>query len=119
MSDQRKDIRTKLMAFTPAYDYGTHALLGYVGNINLLGAMVVSEHYVEAGRDMILDIQLPEGLEGVMDRSLQMPAHIAWCRADETVKSFTIGFEFTKITPEQKAVIQAILNRYHFSYDLK
>ena len=116
MNDPRKETRKKLMAFTPVYDSATRALLGYIGNINLHGVMVVSEHGAETGKDITLNIELPNGLLDTVDKNLLMPAHIAWCKSDESVKSFTIGFEFTKTTSEQEATIQAILDRYHFRY---
>ena len=117
MSDPRKETRKKLMAFTPVYDSATRVLLGYIGNINLHGVMVVSEHAVEIGRDITLIIELPNSLLDTVDKNLLMPAHIAWCKPDKSVKSFTVGFEFTKETPEQESTIQAILDRYHFRYN--
>src|SRR5690349_11392140 len=101
MSDQRKDSRKKLMAFTPVYDSISHSLLGYVGNINLLGLMVISEHSVEVGREVMLDIKFPT------DQTLITEARVAWCKQDDSPASWTIGFEFTKITAEQKAAIEA------------
>ncbi len=116
MSDKRKDTRKKLMAFTPVYDFISHALLGYVGDINQSGVMVVGEHAAEIGNQVILNIDLPDGLVDVTEKTLLLPARTAWCKPEEAVKSFTIGFEFTGITTKQEEVIQAILNRYHFRY---
>jgi Tfp pilus assembly protein PilZ len=116
MSDQRKDIRKKLMAFTAVYDSISNSLLGYVGNINLSGIMVVSEHAAEPGREVVLNIEFPKGMLEIEDKPLVIPAHVAWCNQDKSAQSYTIGFEFKEITAEQAAVIRAILERYHFRY---
>jgi Tfp pilus assembly protein PilZ len=117
MSDQRKDSRKKLMAFTPVYDFISHALLGYVGNINLSGVMVVGEHAVEVGKDLTLHIELPESLLDKPNQNLLMPARVAWCKEETAAKSFTVGCEFTNVTAEQQETIEAILERYHFKYE--
>src|SRR5690349_21001337 len=116
MSEQRKDTRKKLMAFTPVYDSISRSLLGYVGNINLLGLMVISEHPVEIGREVVLDIKFPTDLDKKSGQTLITPARVAWCKQGDSPKSWAIGFEFTKITAEQKAAIEALLERYHFRY---
>jgi Tfp pilus assembly protein PilZ len=115
-SDPRKDIRKKLMAFTPVYDSITNTLVGYVGNINLFGMMVVSEHIAEVGREVILNVEFPNSLLKAEEKNLVAPARVAWCKQDESIKSCTIGFEFTKITPEQGALIRTIMERYHFRH---
>lgn len=116
MNDQRKDSRKKLMAFTPVYDSISRNLLGYVGNINLLGLMLVSEHPAEVGREVILNIEFPSESRDMANPKLIMPAHIVWCKPSETPNSWTIGFEFKKLTLEQENTIQAILERYHFRH---
>jgi Tfp pilus assembly protein PilZ len=115
-SDPRKDIRKKLMAFTPVYDSITNSLVGYVGNINLFGMMVVSEHMAEVGREVILNVEFPKSLLEGQEKNLVAPARVAWCKQDESIKSCTIGFEFTKTTEEQTALIRAIMERYHFRH---
>jgi len=116
MNEQRKDTRKKLMSFTTVYDSVSHTLIGYVGNINLLGVMVVGEHPVEVGKETILHIELPTSTENI-DNKLVMPVRAAWCKQEESAHSYTIGFEFKEITPTQAVTIQAVLDRYHFRYN--
>src|SRR5688572_7830341 len=115
-SDPRKDIRKKLMAFTPVYDSISNSLVGYVGNINMFGMMVVSERVAEVGREVILNVEFPKSLLEADDKNLVAPARVAWCKQDESIKSCTIGFEFTKTTAEQTALIRRIMERYHFRH---
>lgn len=117
MSNQRKDARKKLMSFAPVYDSASRSLWGYIGNINLNGVMVVGEHSAEVGKESILQIELPTSIsEDVAESTLTMPSRVAWCKEEESAKSYTIGFEFKEITPAQEAVIQAILDKYDFKY---
>lgn len=116
MNDQRKDTRKKLMAFTPVYDAREHALLGYIGNLNLRGVMLVGEHELEIGKEYRLHVELPSSFSEQETQKLTLLARVAWCKAEDTVKSFTIGFEFTDLKPEQETAIQAILERYHFRH---
>jgi Tfp pilus assembly protein PilZ len=115
-TDPRKDIRKKLMAFTPVYDSISNSLVGYVGNINMFGMMVVSERVAEVGREVILNVEFPKSLLEADDKNLVAPARVAWCKQDESIKSCTIGFEFTKLTPDQSVLIRTIMERYHFRH---
>ena len=117
MSDQRKDIRKKLMAFTPVYDSISRSLLGYVGNINILGIMIISEHSLDMGREVILNIEFPKSLAEAQEKNLITPARVAWCNQDQAAKSYMIGFEFTKLTPEQTETIRIIMERYDFRHN--
>src|SRR5689334_6362645 len=117
MSDKRKDVRKKLMAFTTVYDSISRSLLGYVGNINMLGLMIISEHPLEIGREVMLNIEFPKSLAESGDKNLVTPARVAWCNQDSSVKSYTIGFEFTKLAPEQAETIRVIMERYEFRHN--
>ncbi|MCC7118962.1 MAG: PilZ domain-containing protein [Anaerolineales bacterium] len=117
MNDQRKETRKKLMAFTPVYDARERSLLGYIGNLNLRGVMLVGEHALEISKAYSLHVELPSSLAEQEVDKLTLSARVAWCKAEDAVKSFTVGFEFTELKPEQEAIIQAILERYHFRYN--
>jgi Tfp pilus assembly protein PilZ len=116
MDHHRKEPRKKLMAFTPVYNFANKSLLGYISNITLEGMMVVTEHPVEAGQEITLDIELPSDLPIETDPQFLIQARIAWCKPDDDLKSYTIGFQFINTTPKQIEVIEAILERYHFRY---
>ena len=117
-SDKRKAIRKKLMAFTPVYDTNPRVLLGYVKNLSLLGIMVVGEKAVETDIDKVLKIEFPGDLPDVISTHITIPARAAWCKQDESLRYFDIGFEFTKVTPEHANLFQAIMARYQFRQDM-
>ena len=114
MSEQRKETRRKLMAFTPVYDSIQSFLLGYVEDLTLLGIMVVGEKLLEINKDRVLKIVFPNNLSDVIASHVTIPARVAWCRQDENRRYFNIGFEFTEVKPEHTKIFQAILERYQF-----
>jgi hypothetical protein len=117
MSDQRKETRKKLMAFTPVYDSKQKVLLGYVGDLTLLGVMVIGERLVEINEQRILQIKFPNDLPDELATQITIPARVAWRRQDESPRYFNIGFEFIEVKPEQIKLFQAILERYQFRQD--
>ena len=114
MSEQRKETRRKLMAFTPVYDSTQNILLGYVEDLTLLGVMVVGERLLEINKERVLKIEFPNDLPDVTASRITIPARVAWCKQDESQRYFNIGFEFTEVKPEQMKIFQAILERYQF-----
>ena len=117
MSEQRKEERKKLMAFTPVYDHRKSNLLGYLGDLTLQGAMVVGDKPVEINKELTLAIEFHETPEVPATR-MTLPARVAWCRHEEQSPYYNTGVEFLELTDQNKLVIAAILKRYQFSQDL-
>jgi hypothetical protein len=118
MSEQRKETRKKLKAFTPVYDSNQRLLLGYVGDLTLLGVMVIGEKPMVINKEAVLKIEFPDNLSDGIATDITIPARVAWCRHDENPQYFNIGFEFTKVTPQHTKIFQAILERYQFRQDI-
>jgi Tfp pilus assembly protein PilZ len=118
MSEHRKETRKKLMAFTPVYDSNQRLLLGYVGDLTLLGVMVIGEKSLEINKEVVLKIEFPDNLSDVIATHITIPARVAWCRHDESPQYFNIGFEFTEVTLQHTKIFQAILKRYQFRQDI-
>lgn len=118
MNEQRKEIRKKLIAFTPVYNSKQKVLLGYVGDLTLLGVMVVGERSQEINNEVVLRIEFPNDLTDVTATHITIPARVAWCRQDaESSRYVNIGFEFTEVKPEHAQLFQAILGRYQFRHN--
>lgn len=117
MSDRRRETRKKVMAFTPVRDAKSGALLGYLGDLNMLGAQLIGEKPLEPNTLITLRIELPNDLPGITAGRLSIPARVARCIVDEdTSHEFHIGFAFLDVKPEQALIIQAVLERYFFRY---
>ncbi len=118
MQDRRKQPRKKLTAFTPVYLSEKRTLLGYVRDLNLQGAMVIGEKALETGTQLTLEINFPGDLPGISATQVTLPARVVRCIPDNSPRSFNLGFEFSEVGPEQARILQALLDRYHFGYQV-
>ncbi len=117
-SERRKELRKKLMAFTPVYDLEKGILLGYIRDLTLQGALVIGEKFLDSGTQTTLAFELPGGLPGITVTRMKITARVARCVQDESSKTYQIGFEFTATSPEQTEILQALLQRYHFRHKI-
>ena len=118
MDERRKEPRRRLTAFTPVYDLHPRILLGYLGDLNLLGAMVIGANLTTINKQTTLEIRFPGELSHITVLPVFIPARIAWCRPDENPKYYNIGIAFTQVSPEHKDIFERILERYHFRHAL-
>jgi hypothetical protein len=117
MSDRRKELRKKLMAFMPVHT-AAGSLLGFLGDLTFQGALVIGEKPLGMGQQVILEITLPDDLPRPSSgHHLTIQAQVVRCVPDELAPhEFNLGFEFTSLNPEQIQLIHALLERYHFRY---
>lgn len=113
MKEKRKQERKVLVAFTPAYDLDAKALLGYIRDLTLQGAMVSGEAALEVDRNLTLGIDFRETAETPAVR-VHIPVRAAWCEKDEGSSYYKTGFEFLELSDQNKRVIEAVLERYQF-----
>lgn len=118
MSDRRKETRKRFTAFTPVYDLYPRILLGYLGDLNMQGALVIGKKLTTINKETVLEIIFPGELADITVVPITIPVRIAWCRPDEQSQSYSIGVEFTDLTPLYRDLFQKILERYHFRYSL-
>jgi hypothetical protein len=116
MSNQRKESRKKLVAFTPVYDLLHKTLIGYVGDLTPQGVMVIGQKQLDVNKSLTLGIEFPDEDSKAHTLKIVIPARAAWCRPDETPQYFNVGFEFLDISPENAKIINAILSRYQFRH---
>lgn len=113
MEERRKQPRKDLMSYSQVFDVHGGYLIGYLGDLNLLGAMVISDQEMKPNIDLTISIQLPE-LEDLSDTTMELPARIAWCQEDLSPEYFNVGIEFKTVTEAQKQIIEAIMENYEF-----
>jgi c-di-GMP-binding flagellar brake protein YcgR len=114
MSNNRKEERENLKAFTPVFRLKPRVVLGYIEDLTLSGAMIIGEKEQESDQQMTLSIEFPGSLPDFDVSNIVIPARVAWCRKEANSEYFMIGFEFVEVTPENKKLIEAILRRYRF-----
>ena len=116
MRERRKEQRKTLMAYTQVFDLYGGYLLGYLGDLTQMGAMVIGEKAIDENVELTLAIELPD-LPKITATRITIPARAAWCQEDLSPEYFNVGFEFKKVDDDQKRVIQAIIDQYEFRRD--
>jgi hypothetical protein len=113
MEERRKQPRKDLMSYSQVFELYHGKLIGYLGDINLLGAMVIGDEQLEVGKPLTISIQLPE-LPEITATRMALPVRVAHCQKDLSPEYFNIGLEFTLVTDMQRKIIQAIMDNYEF-----
>jgi hypothetical protein len=113
MQERRKQPRKELMSYSQVYDLYNGKLIGYLGDINMFGAMVIGDESLETNATMTISIQLPE-LPGISATRMAVPARVAYCKQDLSPEYFNIGLEFKLVTDHQKVIIESIIENYEF-----
>lgn len=113
MQERRKQPRKDLMSYSQVFELYHGKLIGYLGDINLLGAMVIGEEPYEVGAQINISIQLPE-LPDVKATRMALPVRVAHCQKDLSPEYYNIGLEFTLISDHQKKIIESIIENYEF-----
>lgn len=117
MQERRKQERKNLVAYTQVFDLYGGDLLGYLGDLTISGAMIISEKAMKQDMEITLAIELPE-LPNIKAVRMSLAARVAWCQQDLSPQYFNVGFEFKQVTPDQKKMIETIIENYQFRRDV-
>jgi hypothetical protein len=113
MQERRKSPRKDLMSYSQVFDVHRGKLIGYLGDLSLMGAMIIGDEPQKVDETATISIQLPE-LPNINATHLMLEVRIAWCHQDLSPEYFNIGMEFRAVTDEQKKIIEAIIDNYEF-----
>ncbi len=116
MQERRKQPRKNLMSYSQVFDLYEGRLIGYLGDLNLLGAMIIGEQELRVDATFTISVQLPE-LPNTSATRLALPARVAWCQPDLSPEFYNMGLEFTLVTDDQKPIIEAVMEHYEFRRD--
>lgn len=105
------------MAYSQVFDLYGGQLLGYLGDLNVLGAMVIGDKALPKNTTITLAIELPE-LEYVRATRVIIAARAVWSDLDISPDYFNIGLEFLEMKPEQRGIIEAMMNQYEFQRNI-
>ena len=117
MSKLRMEKRRKVLAFTPVYKAKTKVLLGYLGDLTLKGALLISEKPIAVDRVLKLEIEFRKKSVTPAKRT-PIDAVVAWCKQEEHKTYYNNGLVFLQLTPKDKKTIGAILEKYQFTRDV-
>ena len=113
MEERRKQQRKDLMSYSQVFDLYNGKLIGYLGDITQMGAMVISEEPMEIDTALTISIQLPD-LPKIKATRVALPVRVAYCHKDVSPEYFNIGLQFKLVTDHQKTVIEAVIKNYEF-----
>jgi c-di-GMP-binding flagellar brake protein YcgR len=106
------------MTFTPVYDVRRNILLGYLGDLTLKGALLVSETPVETGRILNMAVEFREASDTPPSTRMVISARVVWCKLEEHRTYYNVGMEFLELTEQDKRAIEAILEKYEISHKM-
>jgi hypothetical protein len=101
------------MSYSQVFDVNRGKLIGYLGDLSLIGAMIIGDEPQKTDEKMTISIQLPE-LPDVSAKNLVLRVRIAWCHQDLSPEYFNVGMEFSVVTDDQKKIIESIIENYEF-----
>jgi len=113
MQDRRRQARRDLMSYSQVHNLQDGKLIGYLGDLTQLGAMVISDQFVDQNTDLHVSIELPE-LPDIHETSLIISVRIAYCHQDISPDYYNLGLEFNSITDKQMSIILSVINNYEF-----
>jgi hypothetical protein len=117
MDERRKIPRKYLMVYSRVFDRVSGKILGYLSDLNLMGAMIISDDPLPEGNSISLRLDLPDPPLFSTDH-INMDARIAWCRPDIDPAFYNIGFEFDAVSDEQSKIIEDMIDAYEFRRDI-
>lgn len=116
MKERRKLPRKYLMVYSRVFDQKTGRIIGYLSDLNQLGAMTISDDPLPVDSVIELRFDLPDPIIFSSDH-LNIKARVAWCQADINPVFYNIGFEFLNISPKEADIIEQMIITYEFRRD--
>lgn len=117
MDERRKLERKYLIVYSRVFERNLGRMLGYLGDLSLSGAMIISEQAQTVNSVMPLRFDLPD-LNLFSANQLDISARVAHCEPDINPAFYNIGFEFLEVAPEQKEIIEKMMEAYEFRREL-
>lgn len=113
MNERRRLSRKYLIIYSRVFERTLGKLLGYLADLSLEGAMIISEGKLDVDTLLSLRFDLPD-MNAFESNSLNLPARVARCDPDISPGFYNIGFEFQEVNEEQKAILLKMMDMYEF-----
>ena len=112
MEDRRRLSRRHILFYSRVFDRKSGVFLGYLGNMNEGGLMIISEDPIDINQDFLLRIDLPEDIYSMS--VLNFDARSVWCKLDVDPNFYNTGFQLDNVSDESKDIIAQIIDDYGF-----
>jgi len=117
MEERRKLERKYLIVYSRVFERNLGKMLGYLGDLSLSGAMIISEQAQTVNSTLPLRFDLPD-MQLFSIGQLDVSARVAHCEPDINPAFYNIGFEFLDVTPKQKKIIEKMMDAYEFRREI-
>jgi PilZ domain len=117
MDERRKLDRKYLIVYSRVFERNLGKMLGYLGDLSLSGAMIISEQAQTVNSVLPLRFDLPD-IQLFNIGQLDISARVAHCEPDINPAFYNIGFEFQDVTAEKKVIIEKMMDAYEFRREL-
>lgn len=119
MDERRKLPRKYLIIYSRVFERDNGTLLGYLCDLSLKGAMILSEGQQEPNTVIPLRFDLPDIGPSLFEvEQMDIDARVAYCQPDVSPTFNNIGFEFLEVNPEQKSFIERMMEKYEFNREI-
>ena len=115
--ERRKLDRKYLIVYSRVFERNLGKMLGYLGDLSLSGAMIISEQAQTVNSVLPLRFDLPD-MNLFSTSQLDISARVAHSEPDINPAFYNIGFEFLDVTQEQKAIIEKMMDTYEFRREI-
>jgi len=113
MDERRKLPRKYLIIYSRVFERNMGKLLGYLADLSLDGAMIITEDAMTEGAELALRFDLPD--PKVFDsHMLNLSARVARCNPDISPAFYNVGLEFKNVTARDKRVLEKMMDVYEF-----
>jgi hypothetical protein len=112
MDDRRRLERRHILFYSRVFDRQSGMFVGYLGNMTVAGAMVISEKPFDTNVEHLLRIDLPEDI--YPQPVLNLQAYAVYCQPDIDPHFYNTGFRLLNVTREEVAIIEQIIQDYGF-----
>jgi hypothetical protein len=116
MDERRKLPRKYLMVYSRVFDRRNGRIIGYLSDLNQLGAMTISDDPLPIDTVLDLRFDLPDPIVFPIDH-LNISARVAWCQADINPAFYNVGFEFLNVGAKETDIIEQMIVTYEFRRD--
>jgi c-di-GMP-binding flagellar brake protein YcgR len=117
MDERRKLERKYLIVYSRVFERNLGNMLGYLGDLSMSGAMIISEQPQTVNSVLPLRLDLPD-LQLFNAGQLDISARVAHCEPDINPAFYNIGFEFLDVSSGQKEVIEKMMDAYEFRREI-
>ena len=113
IEERRRLPRKYLIVYSRVYERNLGMIIGYLGDLSQLGAMIISEHPQAVDSVLPIRFDLPD-MNLFNSAQLDLTARVVHCVPDINPEFYNIGFEFLGLTQRQVDTIKKMMEAYEF-----